>query len=258
MRNIMAIAGKELRAYFHSPIAYLVLAIYSILCGFFFYSITATFVIESFRLQMGGGGMPPINLNEMIIRQLFQGILTVIMALGLLPVITMRLYAEEKRTGTMELLLTSPLTDLQIIIGKLLGAMGLYMVIVLLTFLDIGLLFLYGNPEPKPLIANAIGYILFGGALLSLGMWLSSFTKNQIIAFVVAFAFFLLLYVLDWVSSFSSTAVGKVVSYLALPTHFENFTKGVIDSSDLIYFLSVIVIGMFLTARSVEAMKGRP
>lgn len=258
MRNIMAIAGKELRAYFHSPIAYLVLAIYSILCGFFFYSITATFVIESFRMQMGGGGMPPINLNEMIIRQLFQGILTVIMALFLLPVVTMRLYPEEKRAGTMELLLTSPLTDLEIIVGKFLGAMALYMVIVLLTFLDIGLLFLYGNPEPKPLIANAIGYILFGGALLSLGMWVSSFTKNQIIAAVVAAALFLILYVLDWVSAFSSTNFGKVASYLALPTHFENFTKGVIDSSDLIYFLSVIVIGIFLTARSVEAMKGRP
>ncbi len=258
MRNILAIAGKELRAYFHSPIAYLVLAIYSILCGFFFYSITATFVIESFRMQMGGGGMPPINLNEMIIRQLFQGILTVIMALFLLPVVSMRLYAEEKRTGTMELLLTSPLTDLEIIIGKFLGAMALYMVIVLLTFLDIGLLFLYGNPEPKPLIANAIGYILFGGALLALGMWVSSFTKNQIIAAVVAAALFLILYVLDWVSAFSSSTFGRVASYLALPTHFENFTKGVIDSSDLIYFLSVIVVGIFLTARSVEAMKGRP
>jgi ABC-2 type transport system permease protein len=258
MRNIMAVAAKELRAYFHSPIAYLVLAIYSILCGFFFYSITATFVVESFRMQMGGGGMPPINLNEMIIRQLFQGILTVILALFLMPVVTMRLYAEEKRTGTMELLLTSPVTDLEIIVGKLLGAMGLYMVIVLLTFLDIGLLFLYGNPDPKPLVANAIGYILFGGALMALGMWVSSFTKNQIIAAVVAAALFLILYVLDWVSSFSSTAVGKVMSYLALPTHFENFTKGVIDSSDLIYFISVIVVGIFLTARSVEAMKGRP
>jgi ABC-2 type transport system permease protein len=93
---------------------------------------------------------------------------------------------------------------------------------------------------------------------MALGMWVSSFTKNQIIAAVVAAALFLILYVLDWVSSFSSTAVGKVMSYLALPTHFENFTKGVIDSSDLIYFISVIVVGIFLTARSVEAMKGRP
>lgn len=258
MRNILAVAGKELRAYFHSPIAYLVLAIYSILCGFFFYSITATFVIESFRMEMGGGGMPPINLNEMIIRQLFQGILTIIMALFLLPLVTMRLYAEEKRTGTIELLLTSPLTDMEIILGKFLGAMGLFLVMVLLTFLDIGLLFLYGNPDPKPLIANALGYILFGAALLALGMWVSTFTRNQIIAAVVSAALFLILYVLDWVSAFSSSSAGKVMSYLSLPTHFENFTKGVIDSSDLIYFLSVIVIGLFLTARSVEAMKGRP
>jgi ABC-2 type transport system permease protein len=258
MRNILAVAGKELRAYFHSPIAYLVLAIYSVLCGFFFYSLTATFVVESFRMQMSEGGAPPLSLNEMIIRPLFAGILTIILALFLMPLISMRLYAEEKRTGTIELLLTSPLTDLEIILGKFFGAFALYLVMVLMTFLYIGLLFVYGNPEAKPLIANAIGFILFGAALLALGMWLSTLTKNQIIAAVVSAAVFLLLYVLDWTSAYSSSAVGKVMSYLSMPTHFDNFTKGVIDSGDLVYYLSVIVLGIFLTARSVEALKGRP
>jgi ABC-2 type transport system permease protein len=256
MRNILAVAGKELRAYFHSPIAYLVLAIYSVLCGFFFYSLTATFAVESFQMQMSGGGAP-LSLNDMIIRPLFEGILTVVLLL-LVPLITMRLYAEEKRAGTIELLLTSPLTDLQIILGKFLGALALYLVMVLLTFLYIGLLFLYGNPDAKPLIANAVGYILFGAALLALGMWVSTLTKNQIIAAVVAFALFLLLYVFDWVSAFSSTTFGRVMSYLALTTHFDNFTKGVIDSGDLVYYLSIVALGIFLTARSVEALKGRP
>jgi len=258
MRNIVAVAGKELRAYFHSPIAYLVLAIYSVLCGFFFYSLTATFVVESFRFQMSEGGAPPLSLNEMIIRPLFAGILTIILALFLMPLISMRLYAEEKRTGTIELLLTSPLTDLEIILGKFFGALALYLVMVLMTFLYIGLLFMYGNPDAKPLIANAIGFILFGAALLALGMWISTFTKNQIIAAVVSASVFLLLYVLDWTSAYSSSAVGRVLSYLSLPTHFDNFTKGVIDSGDLVYYLSVIVLGIFLTARSVEALKGRP
>jgi ABC-2 type transport system permease protein len=257
MRNILAVAGKELRAYFHSPIAYLVLTIYSVLCGYFFYVLTGSFVMESFRMQMSEGGAFPMSLNEMIIRPLFAGILTIILALFLMPLISMRLYAEEKRTGTIELLLTSPVTDLEVILGKFFGALALFLVMVLMTVLYIGLLFIYGNPDWKPLLANVLGFVLFGAALLALGMWVSTFTKNQIIAAVVAASLFLLLYVLDWVSAFSSTAAGRVMSYMAFPTHFDNFTKGVIDSGDLVYYLSVIVLGLFLTARSVEALKGR-
>ncbi|HUI41629.1 MAG TPA: ABC transporter permease subunit [Terriglobia bacterium] len=256
MRNILSVAGKELRQYFHSPIAYLVITIYAVLCGYFFYALTGTFVMESFRMQMGGGAMP-MSLNDMVVRPLFAGILTVVLLL-LAPLITMRLFAEEKRTGTIELLLTSPLTDLQIILGKFFGALGLYLALALLTFLYVGLLFLYGNPDLKPILANALGFVLFGAALLSLGMWVSTFTRNQIIAAVVSFALFLMLFVLDWISSLSSTAAGRVLSYLSLTTHFDSFTKGVIDSSDLVYFLSIIVLGIFLTARSVEALKGRP
>jgi ABC-2 type transport system permease protein len=257
MRNVVTIAGKELRAYFHSPIAYLVMALFAVLCGFFFYNLTAAYVIETFRmLEMGGMGAPPMNINENVIRPLFEGILTVVLLL-LVPLITMRLYAEEKRSGTLELLLTSPLTDMQIILGKFLGALCLYVLLMVLAFLDIGLLFLYGNPAAKPLLANALGFLLYGGALLSLGMWISTFTKNQIIAGIVSFAVFLLLYVFDWVSAFSNGTVGRAMSYMALTTHFDNFAKGVIDLSDLVYYLSVIGLGIFLTARSVEALKGR-
>ncbi len=258
MRNVLTVAGKELRAYFHSPIAYLVMTMYAALCGFFFYSFTATYVVQTFRMySMGGMGAPPMSLNEYIVRPLFEGVLTVVLLL-LLPLVTMRLYAEEKRSGTIELLLTSPLTDLQIILGKFLGALSLYAVLIILTFLYIGILFLYGNPNPKPLLAHALGLFLFGGALLSLGMWISTFTKNQIIAGSVSLAVFLLLYVLDWVTAYSNSTAGRVMSYMALTTHFDNFAKGVIDLSDLVFYVSVIVLGIFLTARSVEALKGRP
>jgi gliding motility-associated transport system permease protein len=257
MRNILAIAGKELRAYFHSPIAYLVMAVYTVLCGFFFYNFTAVYVVQSFRMQsMGGMGAPGMSLSAYIIRPLFEGVLTVVLLL-LVPLVSMRLYAEEKRSGTIELLLTSPVTDFQIILGKFFGALLLYAVLVGLTFLYIGTLFIYGNPNLKPLLATVLGYFLFGGALLALGMWISTFTKNQIIAAVVSFAFFLLLYVLDWVSSYSFSATGHVLSYLGLTTHFDNFAKGVIDVKDLVYYLSVIALGLFLTSRSVEALKGR-
>jgi ABC-2 type transport system permease protein len=257
MRNILAVAGKELRAYFHSPIAYLVMALFAVLCGFFFYNYTAAFVVQTFRMMATGQMSPNVSINEYIIRPLFEGVLTVVLLL-LIPLLTMRLFAEEKRSGTIELLLTSPITDLQIILGKFLGALALYTVLMLLGFLYIGLLFLYGNPNAKPLLGDALGLFLFGGALLSLGMWISTFTKNQIIAGVVAFALFLLLYVFDWVNAYSSSTAGRVMSYMALTTHFDNFAKGVIDSSDVVYYLSVIVMGIFLTARSVEALKGKP
>jgi len=257
MRYILAVAGKELRAYFHSPIAYLVMTVYSALCGFFFFSFTATYVVQTFRMQAGGGmGAPAMSLNEYIVRPLLEGVLTVVLLL-LIPLITMRLYAEEKRSGTIELLLTSPLTDLQIILGKFLGALPLYGVLILLTALYVALLFHYGNPNAKPMVAAALGLLLYGGALLALGMWISTFTKNQIIAGSVGMAVFLLLFVLDWASAYSNSAAGRVLSYIALTTHFDNFAKGVIDLSDVVYYVSVIVLGLFLTGRSVDALKGR-
>lgn len=257
MRNILAIAGKELRSYFHSPIAYLVMAVYSVLCGFFFYSFTATYVMQSLRMQaMGGMGAPHMTLNEYVVRPLFEGVLSVVLLL-LIPLITMRLYAEEKRSGTIELLLTSPVTDFEIILGKFLGALLLYATLVVITFAYVSTLFIYGNPNGKPLLAAALGLFLFGGALLALGMWISTFTKNQIVAAVVSFAVFLLFYVFDWVTAYSSGTLGKVFSYLAFTTHFDTFAKGVIDLRDVVYYVSVIVLGVFLTARSVEALKGR-
>jgi ABC-2 type transport system permease protein len=258
MRNVLAVAGKELRTYFHSPIAYLVMTMYAAICGFVFYSSTAFYVVQTFRMQaMGGMGAPPMNINENIIRPIIAGVITVVL-LFLIPLITMRLYAEEKRSGTIELLLTSPLTDLEIIFGKFLGALVLYAVLVALTFGYFGVLFLYGNPNAKPLLANALGLLLYGVALLALGMWISTFTRNQIIAGAVGLTAFLLLYLLDWVTAYSSSQVGQLMSYLALTTHFDNFSKGVVELSDVVYYLSVIALGIFFTSRSVEALKGRP
>jgi ABC-2 type transport system permease protein len=256
MRNILAVAGKELRAYFHSPIAYLVMAIYAVLCAYVFVTITGRYLQLTFRMMMMGQGAPPVNLNDVVIRNMLEGVLTVVLLL-LIPLITMRLFAEEKRSGTIELLLTSPLTDFDIIMGKFLGALALYSILVLITFLYIGVLFFFGNPNAKPLLANALGLFLYGSALLALGMWFSTLTKNQIIAGSIGLAAFLLLYILDWMED-SSSVVGRVLSYMAVSIHFDNFAKGVIDLKDVVYYVSVIVLGIFLTARSVEALKGRP
>ena len=257
MRNVITVAGKELRHYFHSPIAYLVMTVWAALCGVIFYIMTAAFVSQAMRMQMmSGAGAPPISINEFVIRPMLQGILIVVL-LFLLPLVTMRLYAEEKRSGTIELLLTSPLTDMQIILGKYLGAMVLYVVLVAITFLYIGVLFFFGNPNARPLIANALGLLLFGAALLALGMWFSTFTKNQIIAGVLSMVVFLLLFIADWPQNFSSSTPVKVLAYMSLSNHLDNFAKGVIDLGDVVYYLSGVALGIFLTARSVDALKGR-
>ena len=258
MRNILAVAGKELRAYFHSPIAYLIMTVYGLIYGGVFYGLTKSFISQMFRMEaMGGMGAPPMSVNEYIIHQILDFVMTYVLFF-LIPLITMRLFAEEKRSGTIELLLTSPLTDMQIILGKFLGALALFAVLEAITFLYFTVLFVYGNPNAKPLIAGALGFLLYGAALLALGMWFSTFTKNQIIAGAVGLAVFLLLFLLDWVTAYSSGVVGRVMAYLALTTHFDNFSKGVIDLSDLVYYLSVVAFGIFMTARSVEALKGRP
>jgi ABC-2 type transport system permease protein len=206
--------------------------------------------------MMGGQGAPPVSLNDFIVRPLVEGILTIVLLL-LLPLVTMRLYAEEKRSGTIELLLTSPLTDMQIILGKFLGALALFSVLLVLTFSYIGVLFIYGNPNLRPVLSGALGLFLYGAGLLALGMWISTFTKNQIIAGTVSLVVFLLLYVLDWPQAFSTGTVAQVLAYMSFSHHLDNFAKGVIDLSDLVYYLSVIAMGIFLTARSVDALKGR-
>ena len=256
MRNVMAIAGKELRAYFHSPIAYLVMTVWSLLCGYLFYVYTQAYAAASIRREMSGTSMPFPTINDFIIRSMLQGFLMVVL-LFLIPLITMRLYSEEKKSGTIELLLTSPVSDLQIILGKYVGALALYATLIALTFLYFGLLFIYGNPDAKPLLANVLGLFLYGGALLALGMWISTFTKNQIIAGVVAMVLFIILFVLNWPSQITFNSFTQVLSYLSLGSHLDNFAKGVIDLPDVVYYLSAIVLGLFLTARSVDALKGR-
>ena len=257
MRNVMAVAGKELQAYFHSPIAYLVITMYTVICGYVFYNSTAFFLLQSFRMEAQGGmGAPPLSLNEYIIRPILGGVLTVVL-LFLIPLITMRLYAEEKRSGTIELLLTSPLTDMEIILGKFLGSMILFAILEALTFVYFTILFIYGNPNAKPLIANALGLLLYGGALMALGMWFSTFTKNQIIAGIATFFISLLLWLLSWFTAFDNTVTAQVVGYLSIVTHFENFGKGVLSSKDVLFYLSMTYLSLFLTARSLESLRWR-
>jgi ABC-2 type transport system permease protein len=177
--------------------------------------------------------------------------------LFVIPIITMRLFAEEKRTGTFELLATSPLRDGEIILGKWLAAMVLYLAGLGITVLNMLVLFAYGNPDWRPMAVGYLGVILQGGCLLAIGTFLSTLTKNQIIAAMAAFGVCLLLFVLDWVSSFESSALFRVISYLSVSSHFDAFSRGVLDAKDAMYYVTVIILGLFLSARSLESIRWR-
>jgi len=246
MNNILAIAHKELKAYFSTPIAYVVIGFFALLWGYFFYAMLMFFNQQSLQFEGQGG----VSINQQLIRPLFLNA-SVIM-LFVLPLITMRTYSEEKRSGTIELLLTSPLTDFQIIVGKFLGAMALYTAMLAITAVHMVLLFSYGNPEWRPVLTGYLGLLLMGGCFISVGLLISSLTKNQIVSGMVTFAVFLLLWVVNWIASFTGPTTQNVLNYLSITDHFEDFTKGILDTKHLIYYFSVISFGLFLTARSVD------
>jgi len=254
MRNVWVILRKELRSYFVSPVAYLLLAMFAVIFGFFFWNILGFFVREGMESMMRGQ-TSPMNLNERVIRPLLSNISVV--GLFLIPLITMRLFAEEKRTGTIELLATSPITDLQVILGKWMAAMILYGGMLLLGALNFVFLFRYGHPDWKPLAIGYLGLLLQAGALLALGTFISTLTKNQIIAGAVTFALSLLLYILEWVTGFDTSTSARVISYMSIITHFESFSKGLLDSKDAIFYVSLIFLGLFLTSRSMESLRWR-
>jgi ABC-2 type transport system permease protein len=171
--------------------------------------------------------------------------------------IAMRLFAEEKRSGTIELLMTSPIRDMELILGKWFAALALYASILVVSALNLTFLFTYGKPDWKPIAVGYLGLLLQGGCLLAIGTFISTLTKNQIIAGVAGFCVSLLLWVLEWTSAFESTVSSKVMAYLSVVTHFEPFSKGVLDSKDVVFFLSAIFLGLFLTARSMESLRWR-
>ena len=254
MRNILTIARKEIEAYFASPIAYLLMALFGLLLGFVFYSAVAYFVMTGLRSQAMGQGQA-MSINDFVIGPVFSN--ASVFGLFLIPLITMRLFAEEKRSGTIELLLTSPLGDWEIVIGKFIGALVMYLCVIFVAVCDIGLLFVWGNPDWRPVCAALLGLILQGSCILALGGFISTLTKNQIIAGAATFAACLLLFVLSWVSSYNDAPWAQALAYCSILTHYEPFSKGIIDSKDVIYYLSFIFFGLFLTKRSLESLRWR-
>jgi ABC-2 type transport system permease protein len=201
------------------------------------------------------GQAQPMNVNDAIIRPLlgFAGTIT----LFLVPMITMRLIAEEKRTGTIELLLTSPVKDIEIILGKWLGAILLFLCILSMSVINLAMLFIWSKPDLKPVLVAYLGLILQGACLLAIGLLISAMTRNQIIAGGVTFFLCLFLYLLNWFTAFDSGPVSQVISYLSIVTHLDNFSKGLLSVKDLVFYGSMMFIALFLTSRYMESLRVR-
>jgi len=259
MKNVLAVFRKEMRSYFLSPIAYVVIGIFLFISGYFFYGLLAQFLEFSFRSTLQAQyyrTLPPaLNVNEYVIRPLFLNLSVI--GLFVMPAITMRLYAEEKKQGTIELLMTSPISVFQTIMGKFLAALALFAIMVAPVLIYCGIIEKYGSPEWGPIVSGFLGLILFGASFISLGILLSALTENQIIAAISTFGLFLILWVIDWLASYAGGTLNAVLSYLSLTAHFDDFAKGVIDSQHVIFYLSLITFGLYMTYRAVESMRWR-
>jgi ABC-2 type transport system permease protein len=234
--HIAVFCRKELRTFFDSPIAYIVITIFLLISGWFFFN-------DLFLV------------NQASMRNLF-GIVPFIF-MFFVPAITMRLISEEKRSGTIEVLVTLPVKDYEIILGKFLAGLILICAAMALTLVYALVLSGLGNLDFGSVLAGYIGLVLLGAAYLSIGMFTSSMTQNQIVAFITSFVIIFALYMLDKVLIFVPGFLASVFEYLSVGYHFSNIARGVIDSRDVIYYLCLIFFFLFLAVRTLESRKWR-
>ena len=257
MRNVFTIAGKELRSYFASPVAYVLLAAYLALGGYFFYALLTAFnqTLQIYTMMRNPDMMSRFNLNQMVVVPLLHNMS--VLLIFIVPAITMRMFPEEKRAGTYELLLTSPVRVGEIVLGKFLGGLVLVLLMVALSGVFGLLLVAYGNPELPMMLSGYLGLALMATVFLALGTLISSFTDNVVIAYVGALFSLLVLYTIGWLGETIQGIGGGLVRYASITEHFTELTKGIIDTKDLVYFATLLVVGIFLTQRSVESVRWR-
>ncbi|NEQ20528.1 MAG: ABC transporter permease subunit [Microcoleus sp. SIO2G3] len=256
--NILAIYRKELQGYFASPLAYIVAGVFWLLSGFFFVAILLSpeGVINQVAAQdQMGVPTPPVDVAYEFLRY-FMSVMGSL-ALFVLPILSMGLYAEERKRGTLELLATSPLTNWTVAVGKLLGVLTFFtaMIVPLLAYEAIAL----GAANPPvppavPLLAHG-ALILLAASILSLGMFVSSLTDSTILSAILTFGLVLFLWIIDLVAKSIGGPVGNALGHLSLLENYNNLVQGVFDTSNLVVFASYIILGLFLTAQSIDALR---
>lgn len=256
--NILAIFRKELQGYFASPLAYVVAGVFWLLSGLIFVAILLSRdgIIQQVAFQdQQGVPAPPVDVAYEFLRSFLSimGSLT----LFVLPILSMGLYAEERKRGTLELLATSPLTNWAVALGKLLGVLTFFTVMVMPLLAYEAIALGAANPPIQPavpLLAHA-GLILLAASILSLGMFISSLTDSSILAAILTFGLVLFLWVIDLVAKSVGGPVGEALGHLSLLNNYNNLVQGILDTSSLILFASYIILGIFLTAQSIDALR---
>lgn len=255
MSNIWSIVKKEIRSYFHSPIAYVVLFGFQLLVGYFFYSLVWWFNSQAMQMSQNPYYAQQININQMVFSPLFHNMSIILILVA--PLLTMRLLSEEKKSGTDELLFTSPLSVTQIVLGKYFAALFMLVVMLGLTAVLSVFVFAYGNPEVAPWLTGYLGLFLMGAAFMAIGLFFSSLTENQIVSAFLSFCALLLLLVLNWVTASGSAGWQQVLSYLSFSQHFDDLTRGILDTKDIVYYLSFSFFGIFLTHAVIQSRRWR-
>lgn len=255
MRGFWPVYRKELYSLFASPIFYVVAFTFLVIAGYFFYSAVAYFNMLSFQASQNPFAAKQINLLEMVLRPFFMDLSVVLLLVS--PLLTMRLYAEEKKAGTLELLLTYPVADSAVVCAKFTAVVSVLAVVVAGTFPGIVLLSAMTSPGWKPILCGYLGLFLVGSAFMALGTFTSSVTQNQIIAAVLSFGSLLMFWIIGWVKSFVGTSAAAFIEYLSITTHFDNFTKGIFDSRDFLYYVLFMAFFLFLTLRQMTSYRWR-
>jgi ABC-2 type transport system permease protein len=251
--KVWPIFKKEMRLYFTSPIAWVIGSIFLLVAGYFFYSIFAFYTLASMQSAMNPMAARDLNVTDSVLRPLFSN-LTVILLL-LMPMVTMRLISEERRSGTIELLLTYPVRDGAVLVGKYLAALALYGMMLVGTLLYPAMLFYFATVDWGPLLTGYLGLILLGATFLAVGLFASSLTENQIVASLVTFGTLLMFWVIGWSADYAGGTLGSVLKHLSLIEHFDSFAKGVLDTKDVIYYVNFTALALFLSLRALEARR---
>ena len=255
MRSAWIIAKRDLGSFFNSPIFYVVTTVFLIIYSFIFFNILNFFSFQSFQArQLQAMGMN-LNLNEMVIEPSLQNMSVIL--LMVIPIITMRSFADEKKMKTFRLLLSSPVHLREIILGKFLACMIVVAVMISISSYSVGFLFLLGEPEPGPIVTGYLGILLMAGCFVSVGIFASSLTDNQIVAAVLTFGFSLFMWVIGWGAQAAGSTTGQVLQYLSIVDHLERFLKGLVNTSDLVYYLSFILFNLFLCHRVLDSNRWR-
>ena len=255
MKNSWIIAKRDLGSFFNSPIFYVITTVFLIIYSYIFVNILSFFSMQSMQsgqLQQMGIAL---NVNEMVIEPSFQNMAVVLLLI--IPIVTMRSFAEEKKSKTFRLLLSSPVHLKEIILGKFLACMIVVTLMVLISSYSIGFLFMIGEPDVGPVLTGYLGILLTAGCYVSVGIFASSLTENQIVAAVVTFGFSLFMWVIGWGAQTANSTTGQVLEYLSIIEHMDRFLKGMIETSDLAYYLSFIIFGLFLCYRTLDSNRWR-